>query len=102
MDATELVVIVLASLVVFMGVALAIANFRMARFAEKSLEHAMAWSVDQREFMRTRFDTENQELLLREARDRQREKDRAYARVHITETEPVAEPRIPIESDTQT
>lgn len=94
MDEVKLAIVMLCVVVFFLAVALVIANIRMTRFASKALEHAMAWSVDQREFMRSRMEAEKQELLLREARMRDQQSMRIPIRHESVEP---PEPMIPIE-----
>lgn len=101
MDETKLAILILAASVFVLAAGLVIANLRTARFADKSLEHCMAFHSDQREYMRIRFDSEHQEFLLREARER----ERIAARRIIPEMRPDDDdvvPNIPIESNTQT
>ena len=103
MDEVKLALLILAGLVVLLAIGLVFVNFRTARFADKALEHCMAFHTDQREFMRTRFEAEHQEYLLREMRARQRLHDRDGRR-RAPEMQPETDlvPNIPIESNTQT
>jgi hypothetical protein len=67
------VIICLCAVVVVLGTALVVALWRVSRLADKCINHALAESMDQREVMRMKLQTDNQELLLREARRRERE-----------------------------
>ena len=99
MDEIKLAFLILAFAVLVLTIGLVLSNYRIAKYADKSLEHCMAFHDDQREYMRIRFDTEHQEFLLREARSRQRPK---YGVPHeMQPDEPPNPPHIPIESDTQ-
>ncbi len=99
MDETKLAMLILAGLVALLAIGLVFVNFRTARFADKSLEHCMAFHTDQREFMRTEFDAKHQEFLLREARERERIAQRRVIPEMRRDEDDV--PHIPIESDTQ-
>jgi hypothetical protein len=67
------VIICLCAVVVVLGTALVVSLWRVSRLADKCINHALAESMDQREVMRMKLQTDNQELLLREARRRERE-----------------------------
>lgn len=101
MDEAKLALMVLGSLLFFFSIALVIANVNTHRLAATLLQHCMAWHQDQREFLRTRFEIEHQEYMLRELREKQA---RENARSRPLDNPPPDHnpPLIPIEADTQT
>lgn len=89
--------IVMASLVSIVAVCLSLAialvrvSMRLARFADKSLTHAMAFASEQRELIRMEFDANHQEFLLREARKREE--------MRINDSRPLSRPIDPSEPE---
>jgi hypothetical protein len=87
MDAAGLSVIaVLCAVIVLLGAACVVSLWRVSRLADKCINHALAESYAQRDVMRMKHDAEHQELLLREAR----RKDRKEVRMpdHVDGSEP--------------
>lgn len=67
--AVVLCVVTLAVTCVFLSFRLVNANKQLGEFASKAFEHALAHDIDQREYMRSRLEMEQAELLLREKRE---------------------------------